>query len=95
MAWNYNGQCSGFQEKLWSGEGDRDSLPMQPCLFQGCQVYSTGFFVKVSPLSIASSHGNVLRKTYVTDLSAPFIMQVSPFKAVLESLIPNVDILAT
>ena len=21
MAWNYNGQCSGFQEKLWSGEG--------------------------------------------------------------------------
>ena len=68
---------------------------MQSCLFQGRQVYSTGFFVTVSPVSIASSHGKVLRKTYGTNLSAPFIMQVSPFKAVQKSLIPNVGILAT
>ena len=51
----------------------------------------------VSPVSIASSHSKVHRKTYGTVLSTPFIMQevVRPFKAVLKGLIPNVDILAT
>ena len=30
-----SGQSSGFQEKCWSAEGGRDSLPLQPFLFQG------------------------------------------------------------
>ena len=37
-------------------------------------VYSTGFFIKVSPelITLASSHCNVKGKTYYMNLSAPF-----------------------
>ena len=58
-------------------------------------VYSTGFFIKVSPESItlASSHCNVKGKTYYMNLSAPFIMEVPPFKEVLMKTMPNIDVL--
>ena len=49
----------------------RDLLPMQSCLFQGRQVYSAGFFLTVSLVSIgiASLHCGEHRKTYGTNLS--------------------------
>merc|ERR1712012_781699 len=58
-------------------------------------VYSAGFFVTVSPesIEIASSRCNEQGKTYCMNLSAPFIMQVPPFKAVLMKTMPNVDVL--
>ena len=58
-------------------------------------VYSAGFFVTVSPesIEIASSHCKEQGKMYCMNLSAPFIMQVPPFKAVLMKTMPNVDVL--
>eukprot|EP00450_Noctiluca_scintillans_P004816 CAMPEP_0194502548 /NCGR_PEP_ID=MMETSP0253-20130528/26108_1 /TAXON_ID=2966 /ORGANISM="Noctiluca scintillans" /LENGTH=474 /DNA_ID=CAMNT_0039344711 /DNA_START=40 /DNA_END=1464 /DNA_ORIENTATION=- len=58
-------------------------------------VYSAGFFITVSPESIelASSHCNEKGKTYCMNLSAPFIMEVPPFKEVLMKTMPNIDVL--
>merc|ERR1719265_2842025 len=56
-------------------------------------IYSAGFFITVSPPSIklasmeAAKNGNL----YCMNLSAPFIVQVPPFKAVLDETIPYVD----
>ena len=52
---------------------------------EGMVVCSAGFFVTVSPgsIEIASSHCSEQGKTYCMNLSAPYIMQVPPFKAVL------------
>ena len=47
--------------------------------------------VSLDSIEIASSHGGEHRKTYSMNLSAPFIMQVPPFKAVLMNTMPNVD----
>ena len=57
-------------------------------------VYSAGFFVRVSPgsIEIASSHCSEQGKTYCMNLSASFIMQVPPFKAVLMKTLPVVDV---
>ena len=57
-------------------------------------VYSAGFFVTVSPgsIEIASSHCSEQGKTYCMNLSAPFIMQVPPFKAVLMKTMPDLDV---
>merc|ERR1719263_1759643 len=58
-------------------------------------IYSAGFFITVSPPSIklaseeAAKQGNI----YCMNLSAPFIMQVPPFKAVLDATMPYVDFL--
>merc|ERR1719440_81135 len=58
-------------------------------------IYSAGFFITVSPPSIqiaseeAAKNGNL----YCMNLSAPFIMQVPPFKACLDATMPNVDFL--
>jgi len=54
-------------------------------------VYSAGFFITVSPESIAlaSSKDSI----YCLNLSAPFIMQVPPFKACLVNTLPHVDYL--
>ena len=56
-------------------------------------VYSAGFFVTVSldSIEVASSHGREHGKTNGMNLSAPFIMEVPPFKAVLMNTLPNVD----
>lgn len=58
-------------------------------------VYCTGFFITVSPDSIAAvaSHCAENDKIFTMNLSAPFIMQVPPFKKVLLDSIPFVDFL--
>jgi len=58
-------------------------------------IYSAGFFITVSPASIAlasreaATNGNL----YCMNLSAPFIMQVPPFKGCLDDTMPYVDFL--
>merc|ERR1712050_478138 len=58
-------------------------------------VYSAGFFMTVCPeaMELASKHCNENGKTYCLNLSAPFLMEVPPFKATLMSLLPRVDFL--
>jgi adenosine kinase len=58
-------------------------------------IYSAGFFITVSPASIklasmeAAKNGNL----YCMNLSAPFIVQVPPFKGCLNETMPYVDFL--
>merc|ERR1712187_208884 len=58
-------------------------------------VYSAGFFATVSPdsMRIASKKTVETGALYCLNLSAPFLMQVPPFKAVLDELIPFTDFL--
>merc|ERR1712110_1132638 len=58
-------------------------------------IYSAGFFITVSPESIklASQECAKNGSIYCMNLSAPFIMQVPPFKAVLNETMPYVDFL--
>jgi len=58
-------------------------------------IYSAGFFVTVSTDSIelASKEAMKTGATYCMNLSAPFLMQVPPFKAVFVNTIPLVDFL--
>lgn len=58
-------------------------------------IYSAGFFITVSPESIklASMEAAKTGALYCMNLSAPFIMQVPPFKAVLVETMPYIDIL--
>jgi adenosine kinase len=57
--------------------------------------YSAGFFVTVSPETIAevSKHASENGKTYCFNLAAPFIMQVPPFKEVVMKTMPYIDFL--
>jgi adenosine kinase len=59
-------------------------------------VYSAGFFITVCPdaMEIAYKHcSEKPDKLYCLNLSAPFIMQVPPFKAALEKTLPFTDYL--
>jgi adenosine kinase len=58
-------------------------------------IYSAGFFITVSPPSIALASAEAAKNgnLYCMNLSAPFIMQVPPFKACLDSTMPFVDFL--
>jgi len=58
-------------------------------------VYSAGFFATVSPDSIkeASKQKAADGGLYCMNLSAPFLMQVPPFKAVFTETMPLVDFL--
>merc|ERR1711976_977999 len=58
-------------------------------------VYSAGFFATVSPdsMRIASKKTVETGALYCLNLSAPFLMQVPPFKAVFDELIPLTDFL--
>jgi len=58
-------------------------------------IYSAGFFITVSPASIklASQEAAKTGALYCMNLSAPFIMQVPPFKACLVETMPYVDFL--
>jgi adenosine kinase len=58
-------------------------------------VYSAGFFITVCPdaIALASKHCNEKGKTYCMNLSAPFIMEVPPFKECLKKTMPYIDIL--
>merc|ERR1719335_828602 len=58
-------------------------------------IYSAGFFITVSPESIqlASQEAAKTGSIYCLNLSAPFLMQVPPFKAVFVETMPYVDFL--
>jgi len=58
-------------------------------------IYSAGFFTTVSPeaIELASKEAAKTGATYCMNLSAPFLMQVPPFKAVFVKTIPYVDFL--
>merc|ERR1712224_373860 len=58
-------------------------------------TYSAGFFITVSPeaIQLASQQAAKTGSIYCLNLSAPFLMQVPPFKAVFVETMPYVDIL--
>lgn len=58
-------------------------------------VYSAGFFITVSPESMEIASNEMLKTggTYCMNLSAPFIVQVPPFRAVIEKTLPLCDYL--
>eukprot|EP00746_Dinoflagellata_sp_MGD_P010718 gnl/MRDRNA2_/MRDRNA2_122252_c0_seq1.p1 gnl/MRDRNA2_/MRDRNA2_122252_c0~~gnl/MRDRNA2_/MRDRNA2_122252_c0_seq1.p1 ORF type:complete len:478 (-),score=117.95 gnl/MRDRNA2_/MRDRNA2_122252_c0_seq1:103-1536(-) len=58
-------------------------------------VYSAGFFITVCPdaIALASKHCNDNGKTYCMNLSAPFIMEVPPFKECLMKTMKYIDVL--
>jgi len=58
-------------------------------------IYSAGFFATVSAdgIALASKEAAKTGATYCMNLSAPFLMQVPPFKAVFVKTIPLVDFL--
>merc|ERR1712167_59097 len=58
-------------------------------------IYSAGFFATVSPeaIELASTEAVKTGATYCLNLSAPFLMQVPPFKAVFVEAIPYADFL--
>jgi adenosine kinase len=65
-------------------------------VLQGAKiVYSAGFFITVSPESIELASQEALKQgsVYCLNLSAPFIVQVPPFRAVLEKTLPFCDYL--
>merc|ERR1711988_1725968 len=58
-------------------------------------VYSAGFFITVSPEAIEAVSEQTAKSgaIYCINLSAPFIVQVPPFRACLEKTLPNCDYL--
>ncbi|GMH37549.1 hypothetical protein BSKO_05422 [Bryopsis sp. KO-2023] len=58
-------------------------------------IYTAGFFMTVSPDTMlhAAKHACENGKTFCMNLSAPFLMQVPPFKKALTDLLPYVDFL--
>jgi len=58
-------------------------------------TYSAGFFITVSPeaIKLASQEAAKTGSIYCLNLSAPFLMQVPPFKAVFVETMPYVDFL--
>merc|ERR1711865_245643 len=58
-------------------------------------VYSAGFFITVSPDAIEAVSNQTQKSgaIYCLNLSAPFIVQVPPFRACLEKTLPNCDYL--
>lgn len=64
-------------------------------LEQARVIYSAGFFITVSEDAImdCAKHAAENNKIYCMNLSAPFIMEVPPFKATLMKALPHVDFL--
>merc|ERR1711953_963341 len=58
-------------------------------------IYSAGFFITVSTdsMKLAASEAAKSGATYCLNLSAPFLMQVPPFKAFIAEILPMVDFL--
>lgn len=57
--------------------------------------YMAGFFITVCPPAImkVAKHAAENNKTFMMNLSAPFIMQVPPFWAALNEALPYIDVL--
>jgi len=57
--------------------------------------YSAGFFLTVAPDAIqaVAEHCSAAGKTYCLNISAPFLVQVPPFKAAMMAAMPHVDVL--
>lgn len=57
--------------------------------------YIAGFFITVSPDSImtVATHANENGKKFCMNLSAPFIMEVPPFRETLTKAMPYIDYL--
>jgi adenosine kinase len=65
-------------------------------LINAAQVYYTaGFFQTVSPETVIhiGKHAAENNKTFTTNLSAPFLMQVPPFFEAIKNTIPYTDVL--
>merc|ERR1712166_520116 len=58
-------------------------------------VYSAGFFITVSmdSMRLAAAEAAKSGAKYCLNLSAPFLMQVPPFKAFIKEVLPMVDYL--
>merc|ERR1711912_31189 len=58
-------------------------------------IYSAGFFITVSTdsMKLAASEAAKSGAKYCLNLSAPFLMQVPPFKAFIVEILPLVDYL--
>merc|ERR1712046_138978 len=58
-------------------------------------IYSAGFFITVSTESMKLAQAEAAKSgaKYCLNLSAPFLMQVPPFKAFILESLPNVDYL--
>merc|ERR1712217_910092 len=58
-------------------------------------IYSAGFFITVSTDSMKSAAAEAAKSgaKYCLNLSAPFLMQVPPFKAFISEILPMVDYL--
>merc|ERR1711976_788377 len=58
-------------------------------------IYSAGFFITVSTESMKLAQAEAAKSgaTYCLNLSAPFLMQVPPFKAFILEILPMVDYL--
>merc|ERR1711976_597238 len=58
-------------------------------------IYSAGFFITVSTdsMKLAASEAAKSGAKYGLNLSAPFLMQVPPFKAFIAEILPMVDFL--
>lgn len=65
------------------------------CVEKASFFYMAGFFITVSPESImeVAKHAAANRKTFMMNLSAPFIMEVPPFKEALMNAMPFIDFL--
>merc|ERR1719210_2445062 len=75
-------------------KADHLKEPAQWKVLEGAKVvYSAGFFITVSPESMDIASDKTVDKgaVYCLNLSAPFIVQVPPFRAQLEKLLPAVD----
>jgi len=70
--------------------------PENMAVVEGAKIiYSAGFFATVSPPSMKIAWETAMKNgaTYCLNLSAPFLMQVPPFKAVFVEAIPYADFL--
>lgn len=69
--------------------------PGSPVYEKAGVIYMAGFFITVSPDTIAliREHSLETKKTFCMNISAPFIVQVPPFQKVLKESMPYLDIL--
>ena len=82
--------------RLFPPQIDHLKEPAQWALVDAARVcYSAGFFLTVAPDAIqaVAEHCSAAGKTYCLNISAPFLVQVPPFKAAMMAAMPHVDVL--